>query len=465
MESSGGGGAGGGPAPFLVKTYEMIDDSSTDEIVSWSSNNTSFIVWNHPEFARLLLPTYFKHNNFSSFIRQLNTYGFRKIDPERWEFSNEEFIKDQKHLLKNIHRRKPIHSHTQPQGTSVDAERATLDEEIDRLSREKAAIQANLWRFKQEQPEVKLQLDDLEIRVHEMEERQTRMITFLSQAVGNPTFVECLIRMTGSSLEFPTVNKKRRLPKGGHIQDITDTSLTDIHSSTFKPHIAHVSQLEFSEKLNLGLSPAVSHNNLLSQSSNENGGIPLVITSNGEPKESNIMTDGFRFLPETLELSDTCTSLALKKDVPSLGQVRASDLDCTEEGDVHTSCHLNLTLSSSTLHGNDAYNANKLPQFGHKMLTSVEPRSNTNQKESHADDNATISSSKDSPINNQRSAAPPGRVNDVFWEQFLTERPGSSDTEEASSCFREVSSNEHEETQSEHGDEWRNRRDMEQLTL
>ena len=69
-----GSGGGGGPAPFLLKTYEMVDDSKTDEIVSWSSNKNSFVVWNPPEFARVLLPTYFKHNNFSSFIRQLNTY-------------------------------------------------------------------------------------------------------------------------------------------------------------------------------------------------------------------------------------------------------------------------------------------------------------------------------------------------------------------------------------------------------
>lgn len=72
--SGGPGGLGGGPAPFLIKTYDMVDDSSTDEIVSWSDNKNSFVVWNPPEFARLLLPTFFKHNNFSSFIRQLNTY-------------------------------------------------------------------------------------------------------------------------------------------------------------------------------------------------------------------------------------------------------------------------------------------------------------------------------------------------------------------------------------------------------
>lgn len=73
-ESSAGDASRSLPTPFLNKTYQLVDDPAIDDIISWNDDGSTFIVWNPTEFARDLLPKYFKHNNFSSFVRQLNTY-------------------------------------------------------------------------------------------------------------------------------------------------------------------------------------------------------------------------------------------------------------------------------------------------------------------------------------------------------------------------------------------------------
>ena len=58
-----------GISPFLSKTYNLVDDPSTDSIVSWSAGGQSFTVWQPAILERDLLSQHFKHNNIASFIR------------------------------------------------------------------------------------------------------------------------------------------------------------------------------------------------------------------------------------------------------------------------------------------------------------------------------------------------------------------------------------------------------------
>jgi heat shock transcription factor len=111
----------------------MVSDPKTDKLISWSDVGDSFYstpctvaipranylpVYNQEEFSRDVLPSWFKHQNIASFVRQLNMYGFHKIPhlqqgvlksqagSEHWNFIHPNFRRDQPDLLCYIQRKK-----------------------------------------------------------------------------------------------------------------------------------------------------------------------------------------------------------------------------------------------------------------------------------------------------------------------------------------------------------------------
>jgi hypothetical protein len=63
---------------FLRKTYRMIDTCDS-RIASWTTDGEMFVVKNPISFETTIIPQYFDHKKLSSFSRQLNFYGFKKM--------------------------------------------------------------------------------------------------------------------------------------------------------------------------------------------------------------------------------------------------------------------------------------------------------------------------------------------------------------------------------------------------
>ncbi|MCO5561683.1 hypothetical protein L7F22_015305 [Adiantum nelumboides] len=201
------------PPPFLTKTYDMIEDISTNSVVSWSNGNNSFVVYNLFEFSQSLLPRYFKHSNFSSFVRQLNTYGFKKVNSNRWEFAHEAFLRGHKHLLKDIHRRKPAgpameqndqlrqqqqSDSTIPTSTGncLEVGNFGFQGELERLKRDKGVLAAEVVRLRHQQHGAEQEARALSQRVLAAERRQEQLMDFLSKAIRSRAFMAHLMQQS-----------------------------------------------------------------------------------------------------------------------------------------------------------------------------------------------------------------------------------------------------------------------------
>ncbi|KAL3826224.1 hypothetical protein ACHAXA_006252 [Cyclostephanos tholiformis] len=91
---------------FVIKLHAILICESLSNIISWMPHGRSWKILNQTEFERQVLPTYFNQGSISSFYRQANGWGFRRLlkGPDKGSFYNERFLRGLPFLAKKMKR-------------------------------------------------------------------------------------------------------------------------------------------------------------------------------------------------------------------------------------------------------------------------------------------------------------------------------------------------------------------------
>ncbi|KAL7451029.1 hypothetical protein ACHAWC_002870 [Mediolabrus comicus] len=125
-------GKRGVPQQFPRKLFLMLDMESnrlkSGGCVSWSSCGRAFHIVDVTAFSKEILPTYFKTSKFSSFQRNLNLYGFNKIN--KGVYSHPQFRRGDKLALTQLRKRVKAASSRSPTKITITSRTVSPTQEL-----------------------------------------------------------------------------------------------------------------------------------------------------------------------------------------------------------------------------------------------------------------------------------------------------------------------------------------------
>lgn len=188
---------GAGVPAFLAKLWRLVEDTETNDLISWSTDGRSFIIQNQAQFAKELLPLNYKHNNMASFIRQLNMYGFHKItsidngglrfDKDEMEFTHPCFQKDHPYLLEHIKRKIATSKQQQLQAQQQAEDKSALKleavsrvlSEVKNMRGRQDTLDSRFQTMKQENEALWREIAILRQKHHKQQQIVNKLIQFL----------------------------------------------------------------------------------------------------------------------------------------------------------------------------------------------------------------------------------------------------------------------------------------------
>ena len=101
-------------SPFVSKLKVLLSESKYQDAIRWSDSGEAIVIFNADTFKRIVLDKtaeMFKTKNFTSFVRQLNLYGFRKVptngksDPNKnMKFEHPHFVQSKPQMMHLVQR-------------------------------------------------------------------------------------------------------------------------------------------------------------------------------------------------------------------------------------------------------------------------------------------------------------------------------------------------------------------------
>ena len=180
-------GAPAKPTLFLARLYDMVNDPKTDQAIQWTTTvsaspeqgASAFTITDNMLLEKHWLPKFYKHANFTSFVRQLNQYQFRKLEAKRWTFGHEAFVRHRPELLVNISRKrkesesgfgqqnnlKKVATGAASNGTNERESKLETNERESKLEAYVQQLSETLQRVVDQHAEMQLQLNELSQRI------------------------------------------------------------------------------------------------------------------------------------------------------------------------------------------------------------------------------------------------------------------------------------------------------------
>jgi hypothetical protein len=130
---------------FVDHLFTIVSDPENKELIRWREDG-GFTVLNAMKFSKQVLPQYFKHDNYCSFVRQLSNYHFvtiaegdsrapdidehdadATVGPFSFRHEANLFQRDRRDLLAKIERRRAVKRSVEPRAREDGGDTANTD--------------------------------------------------------------------------------------------------------------------------------------------------------------------------------------------------------------------------------------------------------------------------------------------------------------------------------------------------